>query len=212
MRIPKSIGGGLALVALAIPLSLAAAAPATATTPSEGYWIQASFGYDRTPSGWPGDQDLLYFEKVDTQPKGNDVLNPTDDPQAFPREACGYQTIQVDNIYVEPGSSEPVVGEAYTAPFKSNENWTVAGAAHYVVADNAAIQDLCTTVPPVTAEAPAPVVNDVCEPSDGDTQDTYTIPESESVDYSVDGEIVPAGTYPAVGTEVVVTGIGRPRK
>lgn len=45
--------------------------------------------------------------------------------------------------------------------------------------------------------APAAVV---FTDEDGTTADTYTVPATEGVDYLLNGEVVPAGTYPGTGT------------
>ena len=58
---------------------------------------------------------------------------------------------------------------------------------------------LDTGASPLTVTPDAPIFTD----ADGTASDTYTIPTTENVQYLVDGSVVAAGTYPAVGTVVV---------
>lgn len=203
MNRSRLFGGALALAALALPLGLAAAAPAAATesdaTVDQPTWYRAVFAFDKDKGDWGGDQTLVYLEQLDAKPAKGDVLNIADDPAAFPREVCDYKSVQVDNFLVSPGQPLPVVGEDFHAPFTF---WHVEDWAWYQQGVDQDYTDLCATTP-VTAAAPTAL--DECEPTEGTTPDRVTIPETEGVEYALDGAPVEPGDHAVEGAEAVVT-------
>lgn len=205
MEIKKTLGGLAALAAVALPMSFAAAAPAAASTaPTDErdfVYVNAVFGYDRDRSDWGGPQQLLYFEQSTEQPEG--VFDPVTDRGAFPRTVCDYPSLQVDVIKVYEDSDEPVVGQWYTADFTEQHGWDEIAVGGYNPQSDPAFAEICAPLTPVT---PAEVTSsDVCEPADGASHDTITIPETAGVEYAIDGEPAAAGEHVANGTSATVT-------
>lgn len=87
-------------------------------------------------------------------------------------------------------NGDPVSAGTYTiSPGTTEVTFTAAATSGYVLVGPAAFTYTYTDGQQVSATAPS-----VHDPY-GTDEDTYTIPSTEGVEYLVDGDVVPAGTY-----------------
>ncbi|WP_152189228.1 ThuA domain-containing protein [Georgenia satyanarayanai] len=156
---------------------------------NEGYEIQidATDEDDRTTGA------IYTFQSADLEAR-DEALNP-------PGEWNSYEIV-VEGQNIKVFLNEVLVNDFdsthpdrdLTSGFIGLQNH---GEGDDVYFRNVRVADLDDTDPEPVEVTPAAVT---FTDEDGTEDDTFTIPAVEGVEYLVDGEVVPAGTYPGVGT------------
>ncbi|MDQ0213358.1 CAP domain-containing protein, partial [Arthrobacter bambusae] len=160
---------------LSLPGTFDAAAPITITAVAEpGYILSGT-------TTWSQDLSPVLTQPIQVTPPA-----PTFGAGSYTIPSVIGVDYLVDNSIKPAGTYDAITNVTVIARAK----------AGYVLVGNASWSKNFT---PVQVSTAAVTFTD----KDGTAQDSYTIPVSAGVDYSVGGTVVPAGTYPGTGTVTV---------